>query len=67
MAVQRRPDVHRTGADSSPVSHEAAVFAVAALGRGHQPPATAGMMETPAPSGVGVSRPCSKRTSSSFT
>src|SRR5689334_3634183 len=32
-----------------------------------QPPATAGMIETPAPSGVAVSRPCSKRTSSSFT
>lgn len=32
-----------------------------------QPPATAGMIETPAPAGVAVSRPCSKRTSSSFT
>ncbi|GGQ24360.1 hypothetical protein GCM10010266_54440 [Streptomyces griseomycini] len=32
-----------------------------------QPPATAGMMETPAPSGVAVCSPCSKRTSSSLT
>ena len=32
-----------------------------------QPPATAGMIDTPAPSGVAVSRPCSNRTSSSFT
>ncbi len=32
-----------------------------------QPPATAGMIETPAPSGVAVSSPCSNRTSSSLT
>src|ERR1044072_4194080 len=33
---------------------------------GH-PPATAGMIETPAPAGVAVSSPCSNRTSSSLT
>src|SRR4051794_33660308 len=32
-----------------------------------QPPATAGIIETDAPSGVGVPKPWAKRTSSSFT
>jgi predicted DNA-binding transcriptional regulator YafY len=38
-----------------------------AVGRGGQPPATAGMIETLAPSGTGASRPPENRTSSSPT
>lgn len=36
-------------------------------GAAQQPPATAGMIETLAPSPISVARPSAKRTSSSFT